>query len=376
MNKKIKIVYFLNTEVRGGAEEHLLNLLKYLDREKFAPVLVCPPKLIELLNDDLGSLKIRFKGIKLKRWRDFSKIREFTNFLKEEKPDIVHSHMFYASMFGSTLAKRAGVAVTIETAHIHERWRKGVKAWYAIDRFFSRFVDKYIAVSQAVEDYLSTDKKIEPGKIKVIHNGIDLEKFNPDRNYDSNNFRKIFSLGDYPVITIIGRLNFQKGHIYFLQAAAQVLEEIPVARFLIVGKGELEEELKNKAKELKIEKNVIFAGFQKNIPLVIASSDIVVLPSLFEGLPLVPIEAQAMVKPVIVTDVDGSPEVVKNRESGMVIPPRNIKVLSQAMLYLLKNENIAKEYGEAGRKFVKTNFSIEKQVQLTQELYLNLLNYD
>ena len=193
MSKMIKIVYFLNTSVRGGAEEHLLSLLTYLDRDKFEPIVVCPPKLGELLKDDLDGLKVRCRGIELKRWRDLSKIKEFIHFLKEEKPDIVHSHLFYASMFGSSLAKRAGVPVTIETAHIHEKWRKGIKAWYGIDRFFSRYVDRYIAVSQAVADYLTQIKKINKNKITQIYNGVDLEKFNPDKNYDYTDFRKRFN---------------------------------------------------------------------------------------------------------------------------------------------------------------------------------------
>lgn len=374
---KTKILYFLNSFVRGGVEEHLLSLLTHLNRDEFEPLVVFPSALASLMKTDLEKINVEFYEISIRSWINLKDIVQFIRLIKKRKVNIVHSHLFFASMFANPIAKLSGVPITIETAHIRELWRKGpIKTCYFIDRFFSVFTDKIIAVSNAVANYLITVKGLNSQKIKVVHNGRDLSKFRPDINPNTSaEMKRRFSLNDATgIVGVIGRLNFQKGHRYFLKAIPHVLAKIPKVKFLIVGDGELRKELEDLAEHLGISKNVIFAGFQKEIPEIISILDILVLPSLFEGLPLVAIEGSAMAKPVIVTNVDGSPEAIKHQETGIVVPPKDPIALAQAMLALLEDKERASRYGENGRIFVRKRFNIDLQVRETERLYKSCLD--
>lgn len=362
--KKIKVLYFLNSVVRAGVEEHVLGLLQQLDRTKFEPILVCPKELIDLMRADLENIKIKYYPVCIRRWRHKGEIKKFLRILKEERPDIVHSHLFFATRFVAPLSKLIGIPLVIETAHLREAWRRGIKKMYAIDRFFYRFVDKIVTVSEAVKKYLSEDKKISESKIEVIYNGVDLDKFKSVPK-QSNNGQ--FAIG------VIGRLEPQKGHKYFLEAVSLLDDRFNDVNFLIVGEGSLKEELYKYCKDLGIEQRVRFLGYREDIVSVIAEMDLVILPSLYEGFPLVILEAQAMGKSVVATNVDGIPEAVINNKTGLIVPPKDSQALKSAIEIFLNNRELGIKMGCAGRKNIEENFDMKKQIEQIQELYKNLL---
>ena len=368
MSKKIKILYFLNTNVRGGVEEHVLSLSAHLDRNAFVPLVVLPPKLALMMGDDFNKINVRFEKIYIRSWLDVREITKFIKLLNREKPDIVNPHLFFASRFASPIAKFCGVPVVIETAHIREAWRKGfIKTFYPIDKFFSLFVNRFIAVSYAVKDYLINTKGINPGKIRVIHCGIDVNRF-AEAGQKDNLVEKEFSFKGVK-IGVVGRLEPQKGHIYLLESAKIVLNEINDVKFFIIGEGSLREELELKAVNLGIGKNVLFTGYHRKLPAAIYMLDIFVLPSLYEGLPVVVMEALAASKPVVVTAVDGSPEIIKNHETGIIVPAKDPVSLAEAIIFLIKNREIARRYAEKGKENILGNFTIEKQVEETERFY-------
>ncbi|MEK6715268.1 MAG: glycosyltransferase [Candidatus Omnitrophota bacterium] len=359
VKKKIRILYFLNSKVRAGVEEHVLSLLQHLDKNKFEPILVSPQELINLM-PEIESLNIRYYPINIRRWRNIGEILKLWRILKKEMPDIVHSHLFFATMFAAPLAKLAGIPYVIETAHLREAWRKGIKKAYFIDRIFYRFVDKVIAVSYAIKNYLVNDKKLPQEKIGVIHNGIDTEKFKPGLTIKNNDeFR----------VGVIGRLEEQKGHKYLLEAVNLLNGKFDNVKFLIVGDGSLKKKLVDSVECLGISNKVEFLGYRHDIKEIIAGLDLIVLPSLYEGLPLIALEAGAMAKPIIVTNVDGSPEAVLHNKTGLIIPPKNSSALKEAMERLLENKNLIGEFGKNAQEFIRKEFDIRKQVSRTEKLY-------
>lgn len=364
LSAKIKVLYFLNSTVRAGVEEHVLSLIQHVDKTRFEPILVCPQELISLIEEELKAIKIKYYPVSIRRWRNIKEIIKFINILKKEKPSIVHSHLFFATMFAAPLAKLAGVPKVIDTAHLREAWRKGIKKAYFIDRFFYRFTDKIIAVSYAVKDYLIKDKKLPKEKIEVIHNGIDLNKFSPE-----------IPNTQYPVpntsfrIGVIGRLEPQKGHIYLLKAISLLDGKFNNVKLIIAGDGSLREKLADSVERLAIRDKVEFLGFRKDIKEIINSLDLVVLPSLYEGLPLIALEAGAMEKPIIVTNVDGSPEAVINNKTGLVVEPKNSNALKEAIQQLLNDRNLIAELGKNARQFIREEFDIKKQLSRTEKLY-------
>jgi len=360
--RKIKVLYFLNSLVRAGVEEHVIQLIERLDKNTFEPILVCPQQLINLLEEDLRRINVKYHPVCIRRWRNIRQISRFLRILRLEKPDIVHSHLFFATFFAAPLSRLSKVPVVIETAHLREAWRKGIKRAFFIDRFFYRFVDKIIAVSNAVKKYLIGEKKINGVKIEVIHNGVDLLKFTPSKTKRNNGH---FNIG------VIGRLEPQKGHKYFLEAVKLLEIKNKNVNFLIVGDGKLKKELESMCDTFGIEERVKFLGFRTDIKSVIDNLDLVVLPSLYEGLPLVALEAQAMGKAVIATAVDGTSEAVVNETTGLLVPPKDIGALKEAIQIILLDKKRVVEMGIVARKRVELKFDIQKQISQTEKLYKN-----
>lgn len=392
----IKVLYFLNNKVRGGVEEHVLCLLKGLNRSEFDPLIVCPEELIELMSKELKEYNVKSYPICIRQWTQLKEIKNFLNVLKQEKPDIVHSHLLFATMFAAPLSKLAKVPKVIDTAHIREAWRKGIKKAYFIDRFFYSFVDEIIAVSDAIKRYLVETKKLPSSKIVVIKNGVELTKFkvpkgasaqvpkSPGEHGNMGTGNKCSSTqeprrtwepetwehGNLKLkVGVIGRLEEQKGHKYFLEAIHKLGEEANRAEFLIVGDGSLRKSLETMAKDLNITAHVKFLGYRSDVVDILKSLDIFVLPSLFEGLPLVALEASAMGKAIIVTNVDGSPEAVIHKETGLVVPAKDSDALKDAMLELMNDNHKLIQYGKNAKKFIEENFDIKKQIRETGEIY-------
>jgi len=370
----IPILYFSNEPARGGAEEHLLTLLRGLDRTYFQPLLACPPELVEKLRPDLPS-DIEVFPISLRKFSHVGAMLRLARILRERAVRILHSHLFYASLFASPIAWMCGVPVIIETPHVREDWRRGwLKSRFVVDRVVGRIITHYVAVSHANKRYLVEEKALAKEKIIVIHNGSDLRRFRPGQA-PSSNLRQSLGLGtDDPVLMVVGRLEPQKGHKVLLEAMPSIRREFSSVRLVCVGTGSLHDELLDLARKLGIEDAVRFVGFQTDVGEWLNLADVTVLPSFYEGLPLVAIESLAVAKPVIATTVDGSGEVVVDGETGLTVPPGNPEALSAAVCRLLHDVELRKKLGRQGREWVCKHFDEREQIRQTQDLYLTALD--
>lgn len=370
-NEPISVLHFSNEFVRGGAEEHMLMLLRQLDRKQFRPFLVCPPECLEKLRPDLPA-DVAATPLTFQSPTQVGAALSFARILRRNKIGIVHSHMFHASLVASPVAQLCRVPVVVETPHIREAWRHGwLKGSYFIDRIAGRFVDRYIAVSHANARYLGEEKRLPARKVQVIHNGCDLRRFSPNRTPPPGRKRSLGFAESDPVVLMVGRLEEQKGHRVLLDAFSDVVREIPTVRLVCAGEGSLRAQLERQTEMLGLTSNVRFVGFQSNTPEWLALANLVVLPSFFEGLPLVAIESLAAARPMVATAVDGTAEVIVNEKTGLTVPPGDTKALANAIVRLLTNPAFAAQMASAGRKWVLEEFSTDKQVQETQGLYLN-----
>jgi len=370
----IPVLYFTNSVARGGAEEHILTLLRKLDRNVFRPILACPPECAEKLRPDLpGDVPIECLE---HRWPyQIGSALRLAQIIRKYRVGILHSHLFVSSIAASPIGWLSRVPVILETPHLREAWRHGpIKGNYAIDRAAGRFVDHYVAVSYANSRYLIEEKKLPAKKVHVIHNGCNLKKFDPSRAAPKGLKNSLGFSADDPVVVVLGRLEPQKGHRFLLQAYARVLREVPTTRLVCVGAGTLDRELQDQCRELHIEDRVRFVGYQSNVADWLALADLTVLPSLFEGLPLVAIESLAAQRSVVATAVDGSTEVVINEETGLTVPPANARALAEAIVRLLRQTELRNRLARAGRQWVVDNFSEEQQIRKTEELYLRAWN--
>ena len=368
----LTVLHFTITTARGGVEEHILLHLQGLDRRRFRPVLACPPVLIPALGQDIPS-DVEVIPFDRRSPNRMTAAFRFCRILRQQRVDILHSHMFQASRLASPLGRMCGVPLIIETSHGRESWRKGIKANHAVDRFAGRFVDRYIAVSNAIARYLVETKGLPEEKIQVIHNGVDMNKFEPSLS-ERLGMKKALGIaeGD-PVLLVVGRLEPQKGHQILLEAMAKIRGEFPDAKLICLGDGALRGKLTESTEKLSLESAVRFVGFQNNVREWLAMADISVLPSFYEGLPLSAIESLAAGRPMVATAVDGTPEVVIHEKTGLTVPPGDPTAMAEAICRLLRDPGWAKQLAEVGREYVISEFSLDRFARKTQEFYLESL---
>ncbi len=371
-DRRISVLYFTNGKARGGAEEHILTLLRGLDRSRFRPYLACTPVVAECLAKDLPAdvevFPVSFCGL-----REVAGGVRLARFIRRHNIDILHSHLFYSSFFASPVGWLCRVPVIVETPHVREQWRHGLKAGFWIDRLAGRFVTHYIAVSAANARYLVGEKRLPAKKVVTILNGCDLGRFDPLHQAPAALRASLGFAPDDLVLLVAGRLEPQKGHRVMLEALPLLRRDFPNVRLVCVGDGALRGQLEQQVRELCLSDAVRFVGYQNDIPRWLSLADVTVLPSFFEGLPLIAIESLAAARPMVATTVDGTPEVILDGRTGFTVPAGDALALAVAIGRLLRDPDKRRNFGQAGRSFVLEHFTQERQVEQTLQLYFDAL---
>jgi glycosyltransferase involved in cell wall biosynthesis len=367
----VRLLFVLTSPVRGGVEEVVLALLKRLDPGEFRLALAAPGPLLDAFAPDLHDVRVEAEAVAVESPLDRAGLGRLSTFIRRFAADVVNPHLFRSTVVAAPLARWHGARV-VETYHGREGWRRGlVRGSFLPDRLMARCVDRVIAVSEAARTFLVRDKGYPARKITVVPNGRDLSVFRPGIAREPA--RKELGLDrTVPLVGVVGRLESQKGHGYLLEAWPSVVGEFPDARLLLVGEGSLRGALETRARALGVGDSLIFAGFRADVPRLLDAMDVVVLPSLYEGMPLTAIEASAMARPIVATAVDGTPEVVREGRTGRLVEPADPPALGRALRDLLRDPEGARRMGQAGRDWVLTRFDLDRQVAATAHVYRSL----
>lgn len=364
--RPLSVLHFTVASERGGAEEHMARLVRGLDPRQFTPLVVCRPSLASQLEGELGE-GTELIPYPLRSVRDFRAAPGLARLFRHRRVDIVHSHLFCSSLLASPAARLAGASVVIETPHVSEGWRHGWKAHFSLDRLAARAVDAFIAVSEANARYLIHQKGLPPEKVHVICNGVEPTRF---AGGDGTRLRKELGIPvSDPVVVSIARLEPQKGHRVLLEAIARLRREIPAVRLILAGEGSLRNALDQQALALGLQECVRFVGWRSPVTEWLAMADVVALSSFYEGLPLVALEALAARRAVVATAVDGTPEVIRDGQTGLTVPPGDPEAFACAMGRLLRDRSFSERLARAGHELIESRFSIGKQVRQTEQLY-------
>jgi len=354
-------------EIIGGGQRSLLGLLEGLDKTEFKPIVVCPVE--GSLSQEVKKLNIGTRIVNMPSLRQLNLIglckgvSQLKKIIKDEKINLVHANGSRAAIYAGLASKLTGIRLVW---HVRIVDSDGL-----LDRFLASLSTRIIVVSEAVNRRFIWMQNRRDG-VKTIYNGIDLERFSPVLSGEG--IRREFGLdSDTPLVGTVGRLDWYKGHDYFLMAARKVIDKFPNCHFMIVGEGQKRKELEDLTKKLNLKNNITFTGDRKDIAEILASFDLFVLSSVSEGLGRSVIEAMAMRKAVVATNVGGIPEVVRDRESGIVVPAKNVGALAEAIIDLVENNDKTLEMGLSGRRIVKEKFDIKANVEKTQELYKDIL---
>ncbi|HOK55980.1 MAG TPA: glycosyltransferase [bacterium] len=363
---KIKIAYVIGTLKVGGAEKQLYLLIKNLNKEKFEPFLIALRG--GRMEEDFK--KITNLYILNKRFKfDILILFNLINILRKEKPDILHTFMFTSNTWGRLAGILSGIPLIIASERSADLWKK----WYhiLIDKILLRFTDKIICNSEEVKKIYIQKIDGEKEKFEVIYNGIEIEKY--EKLQEKIELKKNFGIKNEKIILTGGRLSFEKNLDTFLYIANDIKKEIKEVKFIIVGEGDEKENLFKLTEKLDLKKDVIFTGYREDLPDLIKISDIVVLISLWEGMPNLVIEGMLCKKPVICTEIGGGKEIIEDGKNGFLVNPKNKKEIKEKILLLLKNDMICKTIGEAGYNYAKKKFLLEKMVENYENLYLKFL---
>jgi glycosyltransferase involved in cell wall biosynthesis len=376
-----RILQFVSDLDVGGAQEVVRTLAEHLTAAR-CPVVVCALRGGPLRRDieglgipviilpDRRNSIVAFPAFvdEMIRLR-----RTLAGLIRRYEIDVIQTHLLRSLDF-LALSLKAGQDVkvywTFHNANFdlrrdhlrRHRWlyepKRRTHHW--LYRFGAKWVDGLIAVSPEVKTAMLTTLALPADKITVINNGVDPRRYRPTANRDLMRRRLGLAEGDR-AIAVVATLKEQKGHRYLIEAAAAVLPQFPNAHFWLIGDGELRQALAEQIAANRLEQNVHLLGTRHDVPALLAASDLFVLPSLWEGLPMALVEAMAGGLPVVATEVSGTRQVMVDGETGLLVPPGNAARLARAIALLLADPARAALMGAAGRRRIETLFSARQQ---------------
>lgn len=342
------ILYFTRTMGLGGTENVVLQLCEFMNRNNKVIVCSCGGINVEKLNQ-MGIKHYTLPDIENKNIITIVKtLKTLLKVINKEKINIVHTHHRMAAFYTSCL-RFIKKFTFINTAHNIFFDKK-------ILTKFSYKKAMLIAVGGHVRENLCDFYGFDENKVTVIYNAVKPlgNKINPIEEIEEYRMKNNF------LISNIGRLSEQKGMIYFIKAAKILLKKYDNLRFLIVGDGELKEELECYIRECNIDDKVILLGYRNDIQNIMSQVDLVVLSSLWEGFPLTPIEAFSVGKPVVATNIEGTVEIIRHKDNGLLVEPKNEIDLAEKIEFFIKNPNELKIYGNRAKETYRLNFDVEK----------------
>ncbi len=354
----------------GGAERELLLILEHLERQSYAPVMVCPDK--GPLVDELNRLGIEMRYVPLPPWRKVlaypkraRSIRQLQDVIREIHPALIHVNDIW--WVPHSLRANSGLGVPI-LAHVRQEIEPRKVHRYGLDR-----ADVVLPMSRHIQQSLEAGGV--PGRrLLTLYSALDMTRV-PQREDGRRRGRRFGIPDDVPLIGTVANLFPRKGYEVILKALPKILVSFPTMQYVIIGQGGsgYERSLRSLVGNLGLEKTVHFVGFQKEVYSCLAAMDIYVHPALMEGFGIAMLEAMAMEKPIVASRVGGIPEVVEDGVTGLLVPPGDPEALASAVLRLVRDPNSRQFMGRAGKQRLQAHFTVEQIMKKLQFLYTRVV---
>ncbi|HEY3973282.1 MAG TPA: glycosyltransferase [Candidatus Sulfotelmatobacter sp.] len=371
-----RIFFLVDSLNVGGTETQAVELATRLDSERYEITLGClraRGPLLEKLAGTSVSIREFYPEGGFDSVRGIYQMLRLAVFLRRGGFRIVHTHDLYANLLGIPAALLARVPVIISSqrdlAHL-DLYKTRRRVWV---RRLQNLSTAVLTNANAIRDAMQTEDHFAPEKIRVIHNGVDGERFNGgsrDRSW-------LLSGGEAEKqkwIVLVGNMHSDvKGHPWLIAAAKAITDEFPESRFVLAGDGALRKDFEAQVAQQGLERHFLFLGRRDDVPRILSCSDIAVLPSRAEGLPNAVLEYLAAGLPTVASRVGGNAEIIQDGRTGLLVPPQDSSALAQAILRLLRDPGLASSLGENGRKSVASEFSFQRMIEKTDQLYTELL---
>jgi len=362
--RRLKTLHIDSEKLWGGGQRQVAGLCTHLRDWGHDVKLVCRPgSKLESWAIDTGIESI---SVEMRSTLSLGSVLKLHSVIARETPDVVHLHASRAHVLGSAAARLAGAKVVIATRRMDDP----IKMVWPNTSAYGGWTTAIVAISGAVRDVM-IDCGVDPSKIRLIPSGTDIARFEnaiPDPELRS----RLGADASAPLICAAATLAERKGIRYLIEAAKQLkLGGTPV-HLVIAGDGEQREELERLARDLDIAAS--FIGFYSDMPTLLATADVFVMPSLSEGLGVAVLEAMAAGKPVVASAVGGLRESVLDGATGFSVPPADSEALAEGIAKLISNPAMATEFGLAGRARARANYSLDNMARSNEALYHELVN--
>ena len=362
---RIRVVEILATGSSGGAQEHLFNLMSRLDPSRFDASVVS-------LSAGSAVRKLERAGFPvtlIDEPDDAAAVASLALHLGRVRADVVHTHMYRADVIGTKAVlamSRAGGPRPFVVSTVHSSRVRSVDDRETL-RCLTPEIDQLIAVSKSIVAKIADER---PGlaPVRLIYNGVDLARY--DHQVPNNELRDIFGIEPgSQVVGVVARLEPEKGHQTLLDAWPHVLRAVPDAYLMVVGEGSMRDALEQQASANRVAHRVVFTGRRDDIPAVTASFDVAVLPSHREAQGLSILEAMALSRPVVASDVGGIPEMIEDGVTGLLVEHDHPDKLAAAIVRLLSDRAYAEAIAKAGHDLVHDRFCVELMVRAIEDIY-------
>ncbi|MCL4534263.1 MAG: glycosyltransferase [Bacteroidetes bacterium] len=359
--RRLKVLLLSSVLNVRGAERLLLEIARRLDKDKYE-VVVCSLRHSAPMAGQFRELGLRVEVLEMRAFVQPGPLWRLYRLLRDEHIDVLHTSLFRDAIYGRLLGRLAGVPVIVNFMHMGHRafWR------YWLNRWTAGMADRVLPLSHTVERLALEQDRFPADKLEVVYQGLDLSEFSPAPR-SAELARSLGLDSARPIVGTVAALIPQKGHRYLIEAMPAVREVAPGAQLLFVGKGPLRAELEGMCRERQ--QKAVFLDEIPNIADALGMMDVYVQPSLQEGIPQAVLEAMAMCKPAVATDVDGNPEAVVDGVTGLVVPPRQPGALAAAVCRLLAEPALAVAMGQAGRRRIEEQFTLDRMVRRIEQIY-------
>jgi glycosyltransferase involved in cell wall biosynthesis len=363
--KRVRVVEILATGTNGGAQEHVFGVMTRLDTTYYEASVVA-------LSGGSAVRKLIRHGFDvtvIDEPDDDAAVRALAAHLALVRPDVIHTHMYRADIIGTRAAlalaeggrRRPYLVSTVHSSRVRSHEDRELL------RQLTPEMDQLIAVSRSIERKIADEHRTGP-PVRLIYNGVDLQRY--DHQGGCATLREEYGMEPGSrIVGVVARLEPEKGHQTLIEAWPHVLREVPDAYLLIVGEGSRRDYLEQWAAAHKVAHRVVFTGRRDDIPAVTASLDVAVLPSWREAQGLSILEAMAMSRPVVASDVGGIPEMIEDGVTGLLVEHDNPVALAAAITRLLKDRAWAARIAKAGHDLVHERFCIELMVKAIEQIY-------
>jgi len=373
---RVKILFVIDGMEFGGGERVFTQIINGLPLDKYELFLASGPQ--ESFYRAIAKTPIQRYPVNFSNRFNPAITYRLIKIIKDHKIDIVHGQgaraEFFARLASGLFCRSkyvSTIAMPVEGYDVGPIKRLLYKT---LDCFSEKFVSYFLVVSSVLEQTMIQAHGIPREKVVRIYNGIEIDHYEPhDQEDGRRKVRREHSINDSEIlIGSLGRLVWQKGFEFFIQSIPLLIQDIRGTRFMLVGEGPLRQELESQARSLGILDRIFFTGHRNDIKDMMAAMDIIVIPSLLEGFPMITLEAMAMEKPIVTTAIDGITEQIRDGREGLLTPPKSPPALAQAVKRLVDDPDYARSLGKNARVKVVQDFSIRKMITETIKVYETL----